>query len=66
MSGYPCLTISLKQEEEVLRELDYEIDVLCVVQRGFSLVHCSLMIIHGSGAGSLKPLICEDATELRL
>ena len=29
------LTISLKGEEKVLRELDYELDVPCVVQRGF-------------------------------
>ena len=27
-----ALTISLKEEEEVLAELEYEIDVLCVVQ----------------------------------
>ena len=56
------LNISSKQEE-VLRELDY--CSLCGTT-GISLVHCSLKIIHGSGAGSLKPLICEDATELRL
>ena len=29
------LTISLKEEEEVLRELDYELDVLCVEQWRF-------------------------------
>ena len=29
------LTISSKEEEEVLRESDYEIDVLCVVPRRF-------------------------------
>ena len=28
--------------------------------------HCHLVPIHGSGAGSLKPRICEEATELRL
>ena len=28
--------------------------------------YCHLALIHGSGAGSLKPLIYEDATESRL
>ena len=37
------LNIYLK-EEEVQAELDYEIDLLCLVQEGISLVYCSLKI----------------------
>ena len=38
------LAISMKEEEEVLKELDYELDVPLCGTMGISLVYCSLKV----------------------
>ena len=43
------LTVSMKEEKEVLREVDCELDVPLCGTVGISLVYCSLKIKCGTG-----------------